>query len=154
MIKGIPEKAGDRLADAALTWLGTPYVHNAKAKGYGADCGHLAIGAAEDAGIIKKNSVNAPNLATDWHLHKNREIMRELVAAYCIEVTGKPLMRGDILLYQYGRVSSHVGIYIGNNEVIHSYVGRGVVVSPITDTLFFMRNGTSRLRHVFRLGGE
>ena len=47
---------GERVARAAIGWLGTPHVNQAKVKGKGVDCGMLLIASLEDAGLMKKNS--------------------------------------------------------------------------------------------------
>lgn len=145
--------AGERLAAAAEQWLGTPYRHNAKVRGVGVDCGRLAIGAAEDAGFFTKDSIVPGNYSTEWHLHRNEEKMLELVAKYCDEVPVTDMRRGDVLLFQYGRVCSHAGIYLGDGRVIHSYVERGTIISELKDSMFY-RRGEHRLRHVFRLREE
>lgn len=142
--------AGDKLAAAALDWLGTPYRHNAKVKGRGVDCARLVIGAAEDAGLIAPGEVDPGDYAPDWHLHRVDEEMATLANAYCEEVDAADLRRGDILLYQYGRVCSHAAIYLGDGEVIHAYVGRGAIISGLNDTELHTRAGASRLRHVYR----
>ena len=46
---------GNRLAESALLWLGTPYHHNAKIRGVGVDCARFVIGACEDAGLLEKD---------------------------------------------------------------------------------------------------
>ena len=36
---------GEKIAAAAMPWLGTPHVNQARVKGIGVDCGMLLIGA-------------------------------------------------------------------------------------------------------------
>ncbi len=144
--------AGEKLAAAARMWLGTPYVHNAKIRGVGVDCARLVIGAAEDAGLIARDSLDPGDYSNEWHLHRQEDIMRKIAEEYCDEVT--EMACGDILLYQYGRVCSHAGIYVGGDEVIHSYVGAGAILSRTNDIIFYTRAGKHRLRHIYRFRGS
>lgn len=41
---------GKEIAKAALPWLGTPHVNQARVRGRGVDCGMLLIAALEDSG--------------------------------------------------------------------------------------------------------
>lgn len=143
---------GDRLADAALMWLGTPYRHNAKIRGVGVDCARFVIGACEDAGLIDRDSLVLGDFSNEWALHHSRDVMREVAERYCFLV--HEARRGDIFLYQYGRVASHAGIYLGCDRVIHAYIDVGVVISSVHDSIFFRKNGSSRLRYVYRLRGQ
>lgn len=142
---------GNRLAESALLWLGTPYHHNAKIRGVGVDCARFVIGACEDAGLLEKDSLVLGDYSNEWALHHARDVMHEVAEKYGIQV--KNPRRGDIFLYQYGRVASHAGIYLGHDEIIHAYIDAGVVISSTHDSIFFMRNGKSRLKYMYRLRG-
>ena len=48
---------GRKIANAALEYLGTPHVNQARVKGKGVDCGMLLIASLEDSGVIKKNGI-------------------------------------------------------------------------------------------------
>lgn len=143
---------GNAIAKAAMEWLGTPHINNAKVKGIGVDCGMLLIASAEDAGVIEKDSVKVKPYSNEWHLHRDEEWFRSYVEQFCEKVDD--LQVGDFLLYQYGRCISHGAVYIGNNTVVHALVNRGVVLSNMNETMFYDAKGNSRLRGIYRYRGK
>ena len=66
--KGSVNVKGSAIAKAAMEWLGTPHINNAKVKGVGVDCGMLLIGALEDSGAIEKDSIQIKPYSNEWHL--------------------------------------------------------------------------------------
>lgn len=139
---------GDKIAKAAMEWIGTPHVNNAKVKGIGVDCGMLLIGALEDSGTIEKDSIEIKPYSNEWHLHRSEEWFLRYVEQHCEKVTD--LKVGDFLLYQYGRCISHGAVYIGNNMVVHALVNQGVILSNLNETMFLDAHGKSRLRGIYR----
>lgn len=140
---------GVKIANAAKTWLGTPYESNAMIKGVGVDCAHLLVGAVIDAGLIQAEDVVIEQYSNEWHLHRSEEKFLHRVMQYADKVEG-PLQVGDFMLYQYGRCISHGAIYIGNDMVIHAYVGQGVILSSIRDVMFYDHAHASRFRGAWR----
>lgn len=139
---------GERIAAEARTWLGTPHVNMAKVKGVGVDCGMLLIGVLEGARIIKTDTINIAPYSNMWHLSHSEEWFLRYVQKYCNEVTD--LQIGDFLLYKYGRCISHAAIYIGQDKVIHALIDQGVVITEMSDVLFYDAKGRSRLRGAYR----
>lgn len=140
---------GVKIANAAKTWLGTPYESNAMIKGVGVDCAHLLVGAVIDAGLIQAEDVVIEQYSNEWHLHRSEEKFLHRVMQYADKVEGPPQV-GDFMLYQYGRCISHGAIYIGDDMVIHAYVGQGVILSTVHDVMFYDRTHTSRFRGAWR----
>lgn len=147
---------GERIANAACEWLGTPYQNNTMVKGKGIDCSYLLVAAVVDSGLMNIADFNIENYSNEWHLHRSEEKYLKYVKQVADEVPFDDLRIGDFLLYQYGRCISHGAIYIGNNLVIHAFVDLGVILSSIDDVLFYDAKGKSRLRAVyrFRKGGK
>lgn len=139
---------GEKIAKAAAAWLGTPHINGAKVKGRGVDCGMLLIGCVEDAGLLKKDSVQIEPYSNEWHLHHSEEWFLSYVQKYCDEV--EDIQPGDFLLYQFGRCISHGAVYAGKGRVIHAYIDRGVVMTDLSDVMFFDAKGRSRLRGIYR----
>lgn len=139
---------GERIAAEARTWLGTPHVNMAKVKGVGVDCGMLLIGVLEGARIIKTDTINIAPYSNMWHLSHSEEWFLRYVQKYCNEVTD--LQIGDFLLYKYGRCISHAAIYIGQDKVIHALIDQGVVITEMSDVMFYDAKGRSRLRGAYR----
>ena len=145
------EAEGKRVAEAALTWLGTPHVNGARVKGKGVDCGMLLMGSLEDAGLLERNSMEIAPYSNEWHLHHSEEWFLSYVKSKCRKVR-KP-RPGDFLLYQYGRCISHGAVYVGDGRVVHAVVRQGVIMSDTNEVQFVDAKGKSRLRGIYRYNG-
>ena len=109
----------------ALSWVGTPWHHQARVKGAGVDCGQILAAVFEEAGILPHVEPGAyPN---DFMLHRDEERFMGLVETYAHKLEGLPLP-GDIVLYRYGRVVSHAGIVVAWPRIIHAYAPASAVV--------------------------
>ena len=144
---------GRKIADAALEYLGTPHVNQAKVKGKGVDCGMLLIASLEDAGAVAKDSIEIAPYSNEWHLHHSEEWFKGYIEKYCDKV--EELQEGDFVLYQYGRCASHGAVYVGNGIVCHALVNHGCVLTEMDDVMFLDAHGKSRVRGFYRFrGGE
>lgn len=143
---------GQKIASAALGWLGTPHINGARVKGHGVDCGMLLIASLEDAGVIAHDAIKITPYSNEWHLHHSEEWFLSYVQTYCYEV--QELAIGDFLMYQFGRCISHGGVYIGDGMVCHAVVDQGVILTSLDDVMFLDAKGKSRLRGIYRFGGE
>ena len=114
-----------RVVQEALSWQGTPYHHMGRVKGAGVDCGELLALVYDAAGVTPEIMPAAYN--HDWHLHRGEEKYLAIVEAFAHRIEGPPLP-GDIVLYQFGRCISHGAIVVQWPQIIHSYVGKGVVL--------------------------
>ena len=139
---------GRKIANAALEWLGTPHVNQARVKGKGVDCGMLLIASLEDAGAIAKDGIKVAPYSNEWHLHHSDEWFKSVVEAHCEQV--HDLQEGDFILYQYGRCVSHGAVYVGDNVVCHSLIGQGCILSNMDEMLFLDKLGRSRVRGYYR----
>jgi cell wall-associated NlpC family hydrolase len=74
---------------------------------------------------------------TDWHLHRNEELFLSQISLFGVtQALGSKPLPGDAFVFRYGRTYSHGGIYVGDDsdghwQFIHSYLGRGVILSGI-----------------------
>jgi len=136
------------IVEIAKTYLRTPYHSGAKIKGVGIDCGQLLIAVYEDAGILQPGDCNPGYYSPEWHLHRSEEKYLYWVQKYCnpVEVP----QEGDAVLFKIGRCVSHGGIFIGNNKIIHAYVGMGVIISDMYEALLRDKKGQSRLYGIYR----
>ena len=121
----------DAIIKEALSWLKTPHHNGACVKGAGVDCGKFPIAVYAVAGVIEP--FEAPSYPPDFHLHNGREWYLETVLKFGRELPGGELpQKGDFVLYKIGRVYSHGGIVIDWPQIIHAYVGQGVVLADGT----------------------
>ena len=124
--------AGEKIRDAAYSWLGTPYEGCAKVKGVGVDCGQLLIAAVEDAGLIQRGTVQTGTYSQEWHLHRSEEKYLSFIERYCEPVTGEP-QPGDFALYKFGRGISHGDVVDLNRENIPGFDVREFYVQLVAD---------------------
>lgn len=141
----------DKVVNEAMEWLGTPYHTMAKLKGIGVDCAQLLIAVYSNCGLIE--DFDTGTYSHEWHMHRSEELYLKNILEYAYKVPFKERQKGDVFLYKYGRCISHGGIYIGNNEIIHAYAGKGVILSLYNDPILLHNNGKSRLVGVYRLKG-
>jgi cell wall-associated NlpC family hydrolase len=108
----------------AISWIGTPYQHEARVKGAGVDCGMFLLEVFERCGLMEH--IDIPHYPPDWHLHRGEQKYLGWVKKYCHKVDRKPLA-GDLILYQWGRCISHGSIVIDYPIVIHSFLNHRMV---------------------------
>jgi cell wall-associated NlpC family hydrolase len=118
------------VVEEAKTWLGTPYHHKAAVRGGGIDCAHLLIEVYSAVGLVPK--VDPGDYAPQWHLHRSEEIFLGWIKRYADMVDSPQI--GDVGMWRFGRCWSHGSILIGPQMVIHSYVGRGVIMTRVDES--------------------
>lgn len=150
------ESTGQKIANAAISWLGTPYQNNAMVRGVGVDCAYLLVAAVVESGLMPKDKLNIEDYSNEWHLHHSEEKYLKYVeqVADKVDLENDILEIGDFLLYQFGRCISHGAIYIGNGLVIHAFVDYGVIFSKLEDVIFNDSRARSRLRAIYRFREE
>ncbi len=126
----------EQIIKTAYSWVDTPYHHHAMVHGAGVDCAMLvvacAIGAelftAEQASTIVKYPVH-------WHLHNREEKLLEQLESYgCVRIDKALTQPGDIVTFQYGRTTSHLGIMVTQTEFVHARVDfKKVVVNTMNE---------------------
>jgi NlpC/P60 family putative phage cell wall peptidase len=111
----------------AMTWVGTPYRHQAHCKGVGCDCLGLVRGVWR---ALYGFDIEAPGIyAPDWAEAGGEE---RLLAGARRCFGEKPLSEarsGDLLLFRWRPhlPAKHAGILIGQDRFIHAYQGGGAV---------------------------
>lgn len=110
----------------ARTWLGTPYHHQGRVKGAGVDCGGLVIGVASELGLSEFD-------ITGYSGRPNGDSLVKVCQEQMTPITLDELSAGDVLLFRFEAHAGHLGIYLGDNTVIHSYMPRRKVVEHSLD---------------------
>ena len=134
-----PIRVGPEMADPgaeavriARSWLGTPYRHQASAKGAGADCLGLIRGVWRDLYGDEPEAV--PAYTPDWTEVSRDEKLWRAADRWLRRVDGAA--PGDVLLFRMARRSpaKHLAIRstLSPGRIIHAYSGRSVVESPLT----------------------
>ena len=126
---------GERVVAVARQWLGTPYRHQACAKGAGADCLGLIRGVWRD--VVGAEPEVPPPYTADWMEASGDE--RLWRAAERLLLPGDGSCVGEVLLFRMARAgpAKHLGILSDagpDRRVIHAYSGRSVIESPLGDS--------------------
>ncbi len=133
----------DKIVTEALSWVDTPYHHQARVKGIGVDCCNLIAAIGENVGLVNSIIIEPYNL--QWHLHSSEEIMLKLIESYgCKQIEFDKSRQetwpiGSIATFRYGRANSHLGIIMPNNTLIHAAADYGKVVHSYFDDKLLSR---------------
>lgn len=111
----------DQIVAEAISWLDTPFHHQARLKGVGVDCVGLVIGTAHALGISGHDTV-------DYARMPDPVAMRAQLAAHLDEVPFRQLRVGDVLWFRVVHEPQHLGIVIDLEPLtmIHAYQRPGV----------------------------
>lgn len=106
----------NKIIDEAKQWIGTPYQYGGESKN-GADCSGFVMSVYQNAGIdLPRTSQQQFNYV---QLINNFE--REA---------------GDLVFFKKNNKIFHVGIYLGDNYMIHASSSKGVIIQSIDDNYF------------------
>lgn len=124
-----------KVAAEARSWIGTPYVHQASAKGIGCDCLGLLRGCWR--AVKGEEPVLVPAYTPDWSEPQGSEVLWQAARVHLTPCDDRLPMAGDIVLFRMRTrgVAKHLGILSGAspNTFIHAYNGHGVVESPFSE---------------------
>lgn len=115
-----------RIIAEAKKHLGTPYVWGGSKPG-GFDCSGFV------QYVLKQNGISVPRTT-------------EQQAAVGTAIQKSQLLPGDLVFLQntYREGISHVGIYIGNNQMIHASSSKGVVISNLSTSYYVKHYHSAR----------
>ena len=118
------------IVTAARAWLGTPYVHQASARGAGSDCLGLVRGVFRDLYGFEPEA--PPPYTPDWN-EANAAAEPLLTAArrHLVPSDAAMLAPGQVLIFRIMRdgPAKHCGIVSYDDRFIHAYAGRAVIES-------------------------
>jgi len=127
-----PSHDRDDIQQTARDWLGTPYRHQAAAKGAGCDCLGLIRGIYRE--LYGYEPELPPPYTPDWNerAYRNDALCEPLLAAAHRNLvpcdTARP---GDVLIFRImrGGPAKHCGVMSADDQFIHAYAGRSVIES-------------------------
>lgn len=110
------------LMKEAYSWVGTPYRYGGKSK-TGTDC----------SGFV----MEAYRISLGISLPRNSAKQAEA----CRDIKRSELRPGDLVFFFGGKSKAitHVGLYVGNNKMLHASGSRGVMESDIREDYFKKR---------------
>jgi NlpC/P60 family putative phage cell wall peptidase len=113
----------------AREWLGTPYQHQASAKGAGCDCLGLVRGVWRS--VCGEEPEPAPAYTPDWAERCGAETLLQAARRHLVETPLDQAAPGDVLLFRMDRRApvKHAAFLDEESHIIHAYWGRAVVRS-------------------------
>lgn len=118
------KEIGEKLAEEAKTWLGTPYRYGGAEKGVGTDCSGLVMMVYSTIAEIALPRNSAQQ------------------ADFCESLKENKVCAGDLVFFAIGKDKnqvSHVGIMIDKLRFVHASASKGVIVSDM-ETPYYRRN--------------
>lgn len=108
------------VVDAARTYIGTRYHHNAKLRGVGVDCATMIALAFQDAGA--RPPIDVGEYSSQWHMHSTDPLYEKAIVAQGGKQVDVPQV-GDVALYWQGLQFAHGAIVscVEPLTIIHAY---------------------------------
>jgi NlpC/P60 family putative phage cell wall peptidase len=105
----------DLILAAARSWLGTPYHHQAAAKGVGCDCLGLIRGVYEE--LYGEPAETPPPYSRDWAEASASETMLAAARRHFREIEPHAARPGDVLIFRMraGAMAKHAAILSGGS---------------------------------------
>lgn len=97
-----------------------PYQHQGRSGVSGLDCIGLVLTAYKHAGITFEG------LPTDYGRSPKPRVILDAIAQHCEQV--QELQAGDIIVMRMRHHPQHLALYVGNSQIVHSYMSSGCVV--------------------------
>lgn len=117
------------IIEEAQSWLGVPYRYAGNTRS-GVDCSGFVVA------VFSANGITLPRTSRDQF---------QFVSSIDIR-NAEP---GDLIFFQNRGRISHVGIYVGNDMMIHASTSLGVVIQNINDNYYSSRYaGTGRVSNL------
>jgi cell wall-associated NlpC family hydrolase len=119
----------------ALSWVGTPYHHEADVKGPrgSVDCGMLIVRCFVDTGVVPR--FDPRPYPQYWYLHRDTERYLSFVLDRATpRAEGEEPQPGDVLVWKHGRCFSHGAIVTQWPRFVHAYAPFGVCVQDNINT--------------------
>lgn len=125
----------EEVVKEAMSWLKTPYHHQARVKGAGVDCANLPAAVYEEVGLV--THIN-PKYSPQWMLHRDEEQFLEYIEPHAVEFLDEGQLKpGDLILWKFGRTFSHSAIVVDYPVIVHAVNGIGVVLGDAEmDSIF------------------
>lgn len=113
------------IVNEARTWIGTPFQHQGRVKGVGADCVGIIIGVARDLGLSEFDT-------RDYSKYPNVPMMGSLLREHLEEIDYKDVQPGDVLWIKVKGSPQHLAMKT-DKGILHAHMGLGKCVEVNLD---------------------
>jgi NlpC/P60 family putative phage cell wall peptidase len=130
--EAIARHSAEEVVRLARGWIGTPYHHQASARGIGADCLGLVRGVWRE---LYGCEVEAPPpYSRDWAEASGRETMLEAAGRHLRPIEPAEADAGDVVVFRLraGTVAKHAAILTGPATMIHAMEGAPTSEVPLS----------------------
>ena len=116
----------DVIVQAARSWIGTPYRHQASRQAVGTDCLGLLRGVWRE--VIGPEPESLPPYTPNWAEALHQETLLNAARTHLFEIPLSRAARGDVVLFRMGlgHPAKHCGILSARDRIIHAYWARAV----------------------------
>ena len=116
----------------AVSWIGTPYRHQASLKGVGCDCLGLVRGVWR--AVYGGEPEEAPAYTPDWAEALGRETLAEAAARHMADAPMGEALPGDVLLFRWRKnlPAKHAGILVEAGRFVHAHQGAAVAFAALS----------------------
>jgi len=116
---------------AARAWIGTPYHHQASAKGVGADCLGLIRGVWRD--LYGEEAERPPGYSRDWGEVSGIETLIAAATRHLVPKDKSARAPGDVLVFRMrpGAVAKHAAILATPTTMVHAMEDRLAAEVPL-----------------------
>lgn len=116
----------ERIVAEARAWIGTPYHHQASARGVGCDCLGLVRGIYRE--LIGEEPEAIPPYTPDWAEGQGLETLLAGARRNLVERKPADAAPGDILVFRLraGAMAKHMGVLSAAHRMIHAIEGAPV----------------------------
>jgi len=124
-------RSRELIIETALTWLDTPYQHQASVKGAGCDCLGLIRGVWR--ALYGEEPAKLPPYTIDWAETGQEETLLNAAHHYLRPIPRESTRPGDVLMFRMHphALCKHVAIMITPKTMLHAYWGRAVVETAL-----------------------
>ncbi|MBX3581308.1 MAG: C40 family peptidase [Rhizobiaceae bacterium] len=115
----------------ALSWVGTPYRHQASRKHVGCDCIGLVLGIWR---ALYGQPTELPEpYSSDWAEATGEERLLAGVRRHFVEKPMDHISAGDLLVFRWRShlPAKHAGVLVEPTGFVHAYEGMAVTLSPL-----------------------
>jgi NlpC/P60 family putative phage cell wall peptidase len=124
--------ARETIVAEAISWLGTPYRHQASLKGVGCDCLGLLRGVWR--GVYGAEPEKAPGYTPDWAEARGDETLANAAARHMSAIAVGDADEGDVVLFRWraNLPAKHCAVLVARDRFIHAQQGAAVALATLT----------------------